>query len=263
MFGRARRGHNRGMPAVDRDGLVLFLEGAYPDLDKEFAPLYRQSVECTAASVERLYALYTAVRYLAASGIPGDIAECGVWRGGNCMLAALTLMLVGDTTREVWLYDTFSGMSDPTERDHDVYGGSAREMQAFSAEGRPTPFQFAASREDVAANMAATGFPDERVRYVEGRVEDTLPANRPDQLALLRLDTDWYESTSHSMRHLYPRLAPGGVLLLDDYGDWPAVREAVHECLDELGEALMLNRIDNTGRIAIRTPAQAARRSRG
>jgi hypothetical protein len=135
--------------------------------------------------------------------------------------------------------------------------------RAFSAEGRPTPFQFIASRDDVAANMHATGFPAERTRYVEGRVEDTLPAHRPDQIALLRLDTDWYESTAHSMRHLYPLLAPGGILLLDDYGDWPAVRDAVHECLDELGEALMLGRIDNTGRIAVRTATPAARRTRG
>ena len=251
--------------SVDRDGLVLFLEGAYPDLDKDFVPLYRQSVECTAASVERLYALYTAVRYLEEQGVPGDIVECGVWRGGNCMLAALTLKLLGDESRSLWLYDTFSGMSDPTDRDRDVYGGSASEMRAraWSAEGRPTPFQFIASRDDVAANMGATGFPAERVRYVEGRVEDTLPAHRPEQIALLRLDTDWYESTAHSMRHLYPLLSPGGVLLLDDYGDWPAVREAVHECLEELGEAPMLNRIDNTGRLAVRTGLPAARQTRG
>jgi len=251
--------------AVDRDGLLLFAEGAYPDLDKDFLPLYRRSVECTAASVERLYALFTAVRYLSASGIPGDVVECGVWRGGNCMLAALTLMSLGDDVRDVWLYDTFSGMSEPSTRDRDVYGGSALDMrgQAHSAEGRPTPFQFIASLDDVKANMAATGFPDERTRYVEGRVEDTLPAERPREIALLRLDTDWYESTAHSMRHLFPLLVPGGVLLLDDYGDWPAVREAVHECLDELGETLLLHRIDNTGRIAIRQRSPAAPQSRG
>jgi O-methyltransferase len=250
---------------VDRDGLVLFLEGAYPDLDREFVALYRQSVECTAASVERLYAMYGAVRYVTARGVPGDIAECGVWRGGNCMLAALTLMLAGDTTRQVWLYDTFSGMSEPSERDRDVYGGSALDMrdQGVSAEGRPAPFQFVASLGDVAANMASTGFPEERTRYVEGRVEDTLPATAPEQLALLRIDTDWYASTAHAMRHLYPRLSPGGILLLDDYGDWPAVREAVHECLDELGETLMLHRIDNTGRIAVRPSEPAVPRSRG
>lgn len=258
------------MPTTaDRDGLVLFLEGAYPDLDRNFSPLYRRSVECTASSVERLYSLYTAVKYLVASGVPGDIVECGVWRGGNCMLTALTLQMLGDETRRVWLYDTFSGMTAPTGRDRDVYGGTALAMQGetFTAEGRPTPFQFIASLEDVTANMESTGFPPERTRYVEGRVEDTLPAERPERIALLRLDTDWYESTAHSMRHLYPLLAPGGVLLLDDYGDWPAVREAVHECLAELGEELMLQRIDNTGRIAVRcgskTPAPGAPRTPG
>jgi O-methyltransferase len=240
--------------STDRDGLVLYLEGAYPDLDRDFAPLYRQSVECTAASVERLYALYTAVKYIVASGVPGDLVECGVWRGGNCMLAALTLPQLRDGTRRVWLYDTFSGMSEPTGRDRDVYGGRALDMRCeqFTVEGRPTPFQFVASRQEVVQNMASTGFPPARTRYVEGRVEDTLPRTRPDRIALLRLDTDWYQSTSHAMRHLYPLLAAGGVLLLDDYGDWPAVREAVHECLGEQGEELMLHRIDNTGRIAVR-----------
>jgi hypothetical protein len=161
-------------------------------------------------------------------------------------------------------------MTEPTDIDRDVYGGSALDMtgQAFTVEGRPTPFQFIASLEDVTANMASTGFPPERTRYVEGRVEDTLPDRRPDSVALLRLDTDWYESTAHAMRHLYPLLAPGGVLLLDDYGDWPAVRDAVHECLDEQREELLLHRIDNTGRIAVRCgrarrPAPAAARSHG
>jgi O-methyltransferase len=240
--------------STDRDGLVLFLEGAYPDLDRDFAPLYRASVECTSSSVERLYALYTAVRYLVRGRVPGDIVECGVWRGGNCMLAALTLQLLRDETRRVWLYDTFSGMTEPTVRDRDVYGARALDMkdETYTVAGRPTPFQFVASLEDVTANMASTGFPAERTRYVEGRVEDTLPDSRPERISLLRLDTDWYESTAHAMRHLYPLLAPGGVLLLDDYGDWPAVREAIHECLTEQGEELLLHRIDNTGRIAVR-----------
>ena len=251
--------------AVDRDGLVLFLEGAYPDMDKEFSPLFRQCVECTAASAERLYALYLAVQYLVAAEVPGDIVECGVWRGGNCMLAALTLMALGDESRQVWLYDTFSGMTEPTDRDRDVYGGDAQAMRdgSFSDEGRPAPFQFVASLDDVKANMARTGFPESRTRYVEGPVEATLPDVRPGGIALLRIDTDWYEPTAHSMRHLYPLLAPGGVLLLDDYGDWPAAREAVHECLDDLGESVLLHRIDNTGRIAIRPATPAGPRTRG
>jgi O-methyltransferase len=239
---------------VDRDGLVLFLEGAYPDLDPEFSPIYRGSVEYTASSVERMYALYQAIRYLSSRGVPGDIVECGVWRGGSCVLAALTLMLLGDTERRIWLYDTFSGMTEPTGRDRDVYGGKAIDMQGrtHTEEGRPTPFQFVASLDDVKANMATTGFPDDRIVYVEGPVESTLPATRPDEVALLRLDTDWFESTAHSLRHLYPRLSHGGVLLSDDYGDWPGVREAVDGYLAEAGQPLLLHRIDNTGRIAVK-----------
>jgi O-methyltransferase len=241
-------------PGTDRDGLVLFLEGAYPDLDREFSPIYRASVEYTASSVERMYALYQAIAYLTARAVPGDIVECGVWRGGNCILAARTLDMLGDTSRRIWLYDTFSGMTEPTSRDRDVYGGSALDMRgsAHTAEGRPTPFQFVASLDDVKANMATTGFPEDRIVYVEGPVEETLPASRPDEIALLRLDTDWFESTAHSLRHLYPRLSRGGVLISDDYGDWPGVREAVDGYLAEIDERLLLNRIDNTGRIAVK-----------
>lgn len=239
---------------TDRDGLVLFLEGAYPDLDREFSALYRGSVEYTASSVERMYALYQAIVYLHSRGVPGDVVECGVWRGGNCLLAARTLMLLGDTSRRVWLYDTFSGMTEPTSRDRDVYGGKALDMRgrAHTEEGRPTPFQFVASLEDVKANMATTGFPEDRLVYVEGPVEETLPECRPDEVALLRLDTDWFESTAHSLRHLYPRLSQGGVLISDDYGDWPGVREAVDGYLSEVGARLLLNRIDNTGRMAVK-----------
>ena len=237
-----------------RDGLVLFLEGAYPDLDPEFSPIYRGSVECTAASVERMYALYQAVRYVCSREVPGDVVECGVWRGGSCMLAALTLLHLGDTSRRIWLYDTFSGMTEPTSRDRDVYGGSALDMRGrtHTDEGRPTPFQFMASLDDVRANMAGTGFPEDRIVYVTGPVEETLPATRPDEIALLRLDTDWFESTAHSLRHLYPRLSGGGVLLSDDYGDWPGVREAVDGYLAEVDQTLLLTRIDNTGRIALK-----------
>ncbi len=243
-----------GPASTERDGLVLFLEGAYPDLDSEFSAIYRGSVEYTSSSVERMYALYQAILYLNARRVAGDIVECGVWRGGNCVLAARTLTLLGDTRRRIWLYDTFTGMTEPTSRDRDVYGGSALDMRGrtHTEAGRPTPFQFVASLEDVKANMATTGFPEDRLVYVQGPVEETLPASRPEEVALLRLDTDWFESTAHSLRHLYPRLSRGGVLLSDDYGDWPGVKEAVDGYLAEQGEHLLLNRIDNTGRMALK-----------
>ena len=87
---------------------------------------------------------------------------------------------------------------------------------------------------------------------VKGKVEDTLPGHAPDHIAVLRLDTDWYASTKHEMEHLYPRLARGGVLIIDDYGHWAGSRQAVDEYLAEHGIHLLLNRTDYTGRMALK-----------
>jgi hypothetical protein len=104
----------------------------------------------------------------------------------------------------------------------------------------------------VRRTVLGSGYPAERVHFVEGRVEDTLPAHAPEQLALLRLDTDWYESTRAEMEHLYPRLVPGGVLIIDDYGHWEGARRAVDEHFAAHGPAPLLHRIDYTARIAVK-----------
>jgi len=103
--------------------------------------------------------------------------------------------------------------------------------------------------EEVKRNMEATGYPPAQISYIKGKVEDTLPAEAPAQIAVLRLDTDWYESTRHELVHLYPRLSPGGVLIIDDYGYWTGARKAVDEYFRD---SLFLGRIDDTGRIAIK-----------
>jgi hypothetical protein len=87
---------------------------------------------------------------------------------------------------------------------------------------------------------------------VKGKVEDTIPRAAPKQIALLRLDTDWYESTYHELKHLYPRLVPGGVLILDDYGHWEGARRAVDQYFEEERIRLFLHRIDYAGRLAIK-----------
>ena len=88
--------------------------------------------------------------------------------------------------------------------------------------------------------MAATGYPEDRLHYHPGLVEDTTPGRAPETIALLRLDTDWYASTKHELEHLYGRLSPGGVLILDDYGDWEGARKATDEWLAETGEPIFL-----------------------
>jgi O-methyltransferase len=85
-----------------------------------------------------------------------------------------------------------------------------------------------------------------------GKVEDTFPKDTPDKIAILRLDTDWYESTRHELIHLYPKLSIGGVLIIDDYGHWEGARKAVDEYINDNTLRILLNRIDYTGRIAVK-----------
>jgi O-methyltransferase len=203
----------------------------------------------TLTNEERIAALVSAVRYIVEDKTPGDLAECGVWRGGSIMAMALSLMYYSDSSRHLYLYDTFEGMSAPTEHDQDLDGQSAHSVFARFGPGK----WVRAPMEDVRANVLSTGFPEEKVHFVKGKVEETLPAMRPDRLALLRLDTDWYESTKHELIHLFPLLESHGILIVDDYGHWKGARKAVDEYVTQHNLNLFLHRVDYTCRIAIRT----------
>ena len=211
----------------------------------------------TLTSVQRLVAVVDAVRYCTARELPGAFAECGVWRGGSVLAMALTLQQLGRADRDLYLYDTFEGMTAPTEHDVSRHERPALETwrRAQEAGGRAwselfDPAQF--GEEAVRELLHATGYPAERVHVVRGAVEETLPEHAPEALALLRLDTDWYESTRHELRELYPRLAAGGVLIVDDYGHWEGARRAVDEYFAAEGPAPLLQRIDYTGRMAVK-----------
>ncbi len=190
-------------------------------------------------TAERDYALYESLRYIVAAGIPGDIVECGVYRGGSAALAAHTLRAIG-ANRRIWLYDTFADFPYPGEHD-EWYGGRDA--------GGDRPYGMTASLEEVKANMAPTGH--ENVVYVEGLVEETIPAQAPEEIALLRLDTDWYGPTRHELEHLYPRLSKGGVLIIDDYGHFEGARRAVDDYFHD--QPVLLNRIDWTGRLVTKS----------
>jgi hypothetical protein len=232
----------------------LFLDH---DMEPEFKASYRRCQPYTMTSIERLYALYSATRYVTVHQIPGALVECGVWRGGSAMLAAETLVAVGDTARLLYLYDTFEGMSKPTARDVNFENVSAtrrfkvRDGHDLAVEENVSR-SLAVSNDVVLQNMLRTGYPAANLRLVKGKVEDTLPGTIPDQVALLRLDTDWYESTYHELVHLYPRLAPGGVLIVDDYGHWQGARQAVDQYFAEHNICLLLHRVDYSCRIGVK-----------
>jgi O-methyltransferase len=225
--------------------------GALPaDYDDEAKQIITTVRPYTMTSNEKLYALVTAVRYVVDAGIEGDLVECGVWRGGSMHAVARTLLAKGVTDRDLHLFDTFSGMTEPTERDVSLHvGKSASELLETS--DRTSHTWAVASREDVEEGLATLDYPQERFHLVEGPVEETIPGGAPQRIALLRLDTDWYESTRHELEHLYPRLSPGGVLIIDDYGHWQGARRAVDEFLATV-EPVLLQRIDYTGRLALK-----------
>lgn len=215
-----------------------------PDFSDEDVALCRAVGPYTMTSPERILAVAEAVRHVSRNRIPGAIVECGVWRGGSMMAAALTLKAQGDTSRELVLFDTFEGMSAPAAEDVDLRGTHADRAAPKGS--------FAASLEQVAKSVASTGYPLERVRLVKGKVEETIPGGAPDSIALLRLDTDWYASTMHELEHLYPRLSRGGVLIVDDYGHWKGAKEAVDAYFERLSPRPMLARIDYTGRSCLK-----------
>jgi len=226
----------------------------YSDLDPEFLPILRRCEPATMTSVERIYALYKAVEYISAAQIAGDFVECGVWRGGSMMCAALALLQGGDTTRQLYLYDTFEGMVPPDADDIDFRGHTAAAQLLAEQRTEDSCIWGYAPLEAVRRNMVSTGYPEEKVIYVRGPVEQTIPATIPGPIALLRLDTDWCASTRHELEHLFPRLVQGGVLIIDDYGHWQGVRRAVDEYFATNCLKVLLHRIDYAARIFVRAP---------
>jgi hypothetical protein len=208
-------------------------------------------------SPERLVANMDAVAYVVRRDIPGAFVECGVWRGGSVLVMIRALQRLGVVDRDLYLFDTFEGMTEPTEAETSRFAAPAlHEWDAATAEGKRAwdtyfgPDKF--NLDGVKALMRDTGYPQDRIHVVAGRVEATVPDEAPDSIALLRLDTDWYESTRHELLHLYPRLSNGGVLIIDDYGHWDGCRRAVDEYFSAASPAPLLARVDYTGRIAIK-----------
>ena len=242
---RIKRGLRHG---IRRTGFDITRTPESAALPPDFEPDHCSIVEAvksrTATSPERIYVLIEAVKYIVANSIPGSIVECGVWKGGSMMAVAQTLLRLNCRDRDLYLFDTFEGMTGPSNLDTDAHGRLAAEML--------DEVRCYAGLDEVQDAMFSTGYSQDRIAFVRGRVEDTVPSAAPKEIALLRLDTDWYESTRHELIHLFPRLSPGGVLIIDDYGHWKGARLAVDEYFRENRVPILLNRIDYTGRIAIK-----------
>jgi O-methyltransferase len=227
-------------------GYTIHRTPSWPDMDAQTIALFRSVRSFTMTSIERVYALRESVKYIIRHNVPGSIVECGVWKGGSMMAVAKTLLEL-ETERDLYLFDTFEGMPPPTAVDVDLYGVQADVLL------KTNPMTPAiAPFEEVCRNMYSTGYNAARINLVRGKVEDTLPRAAPREIALLRLDTDWYQSTLHELVHLYPRLIKGGILIIDDYGHFVGSKKAVDEYFQKNGIPIFLNRIDYTGRLAVK-----------
>lgn len=218
--------------------------------DLRFVENYEKCKPFTMTSIERMYALHSALNYVISNGIKGDFVECGTWKGGSSMLMAKTLFDNAKFDVNLFLYDTFEGMSVPSSRDVSINGLEAADN--WNTVKQDDKLFCFSEIDEVKANLLSTSYPIDRMHFIKGKVEDTIPQIIPEKIALLRLDTDWYESTYHEMKHLYPRLTKGGVLIIDDYGHWNGAREAVDQYFSENDIKPLLNRIDYTGRLMIK-----------
>ncbi len=205
----------------------------------------------TMTSQSRVANLERAVRYIVAHDIPGDFVECGVGAGGSMMAIALTLLDLGISDRRILLYDTYEGMVKPGAEDISVLGKPAlRKWARKTKDGECTWHNFPLA--DVTANLARTRYPATGLKFHKGLVQDTLPHNDSDAIALLRLDTNMYESTVVECAELMPKLSVGGVLIVDDYFRWLGQQKAVDDYLRDTGERMLLTRIDDHAAIGVR-----------
>jgi O-methyltransferase len=205
------------------------------------------------ASKERLFATLMACRHVARHDIEGDFVECGVWRGGNAMIAA-DIFSRACKPAKVYLFDTFAGMTEPTMHDIETTTGEQASAR-YAREKKDTYNDWCfASLEEVQRNFRDAGLLSDYVRMIPGDVLETLSNedNLPKHVSILRLDTDWYESTKKELEVFWPRLQPGGIIMVDDYGHWGGARKAVDEFF-EGRDRPFFQYIDYTGRLAVKS----------
>lgn len=204
-------------------------------------------------SEERIWSIIQSTKYIIANGIKGSFVECGVYKGGTAIAIARTLFSLGVVDREIWLFDTFQGMTTPGE--FDAHSGSltlASKLLASTPTGDGQNIWAIASLESVREVLREVNYPFELFKFISGDVMTTLTKNIPLEIALLRLDTDWYESTKFELQKLEPKVTDRGVIIVDDYGHWSGAKKAVDEYFTEINISPLMNYLDYTGRCWIK-----------
>lgn len=203
------------------------------------------------ASIERLSATLLAAKYISVNNISGAYIECGVWRGGNSIIASYVFEKYNDQ-RKCYLFDTYSGMTKPTQDDYSIATMVAASEKYNENIGDGVNNWCLASLEDVKSNFRKYSISTRNIEFIKGDVMNTIDSHPIDNIAFLRLDTDWYESTKKELESFYSKINRGGVLMIDDYGHWAGSKKAVDEFFDKLGYRPLMHTIDYTGRTVLK-----------
>jgi len=229
-----------------------------PELNEEDinAIMYVLKNNLTMVSPARLTDTVLAVKHVDNNNIQGSFVECGTWRGGNTIAAILAYSKYFKR-QNIYIYDTFTGMSEPNDTiDKSVFLGDTSKNVFNKNQEKNFNSWCYASLDEVKENFKKAGLSLENINFIKGKVEDTLKvkSNLPEKISVLRLDTDWYDSTAIELEVLYPKLEIGGVLLIDDYGYWDGAREAVDNYFSRLDTPRrpFFAQSDFTGRVAIK-----------
>jgi O-methyltransferase len=199
-----------------------------------------------------------AVRYVESAKLAGAYVECGVYKGASIVAMIRTLQSLDRSNRDIWLYDTFEGMPKPEAIDkfYAASGDCDWGLGTWNAlkrdDGSGGSNWVWGPLDEVKAYVGKTGYPPSRLHYIKGMVEETIPGSAPEKISILRLDTDFYSSTKHEFVHLYPRMVPGGVVIIDDYGAYAGSRKATDEYFQEKGMHVLLSRVDEHVRMFVK-----------
>ena len=218
-----------------------------PEIDEENKNLINFIDDYSLTPLVRRWILIKSLHYINKKKIDGDNVECGIWRGGNLFLAKkVQEKYYGNIKRSLYGYDTFEGMPQPSEHDglkaNQVYTEFKNKQEPWTK----------ASLEDVLSSSRKLFSNTDDFIFIKGKVENTLieKSNLPEKISLLRLDTDFYESTKVELDILYPLLSTKGVLIIDDYGDFPGCRKAVDEYFSD--KNVLIVGIDKSCRVIIK-----------
>lgn len=200
----------------------------------QYGHLYHTVRPYTMCGYARLRGLYQAIRYVVKCNVRGDVVECGTARGGSAALMGLVLKELG-ADRTLWVFDTFEGLPPPTDADPDY---EVATLYAGSCRGELTEVQNLFKYCDILSQS----------KFIKGLFQQTVLTSEIENIAVLHIDGDWYESVKVCLDHLYDRVNPRGVIQIDDYGQWSGARKAVNEFLDQRGITVRLRYLDYTGR---------------